>query len=215
MSNKNKKNHFNDDDGKNKNDNNTGEFKSSLGGEFEVEKQTNTANNDNLNQSSDAMQDLVTTLKEQIEQMQAKFSEDKQKLLLAIADRDNTIKRIENDKKDSILFSNQSLLKSLIEPLEYLFLALVQKPDENSSQDYKNIYLGVDMTKTQFTSALEKAGLKRVFPSIGDAFNPLVHEAISVVEDEKLTSNTIQNVAKAGYELNGRIIKPSLVIVVK
>ena len=185
--------------------------------ESNVNNQNFTDNSNSINEDefkNNTLETKMQELQEKIKQMESDSNDTKQKFLLAIADRENSIKRLENEKKDAVLFANQNLLKSLTEPLEQLFLALTNKPVETSEADYKNMYTGVEMTKNEFIKILSNLGLKRIYP-LNEPFNPNFHQAISIVEDIELQSGSIKNVVQAGYELNGRLIKPALVIVVK
>jgi molecular chaperone GrpE len=177
-------------------------------------KATNDKTNHKSSSDDHSLLEELKIAKQTIEQLKNEYAEEKNKLLLAIAERENLVRRVENEKKDSISFANQSILKSLVEPMEQLFLALMQKPSDEDKQEYKNMYLGVEMTKNEFIKSLAKFGLNRVFP-VNEVFNPSFHQAISVIEDESLKSGTVKTVVQAGYELNGRLIKPALVIVVK
>ena len=89
---------------------------------------------------------------------------------------------------------------------------LTTKVDENSDQVLKNLYKGVEMTKDEFVKTLSKFGLKRLYP-LKEKFDPNYHQAISRTLDNFVEENTVIQVVQAGYELNGRPIKPALVIV--
>jgi molecular chaperone GrpE len=179
-----------------------------------VLKEKHHKNQNNSNENHNSLLEELKIAKEVIENLKHEHEKEKNKLLLEIAERENLFKRIENKQKDDLLFANQSILKSLVEPLEQLFLALMQKPSDDDKAEYKNMYLGVEMTKDEIMKCLTKFGLRRVFP-INEVFNPSFHQAISVIEDSTLQSGMIKNVVKAGYELNGRLVNPALVIVVK
>jgi|GEM_PF-1092565 len=185
------------------------EVKSSLGGDFEArtEAKTEEIQGQPKNNVEEQLNDQIAELKEQL-------AEAKSQVLLAFADKENSIKRLENDKKEAISYANQSLIRLLVEPLEQLFLALQQKPEENASENYKNMYLGVEMTKNELLKVLANNGLKRIYPE-GQKFDPNLHQAISMVEDQSVESQTIKAVVQAGYELHNRLIKPALCVVVK
>ena len=184
------------------------QVKSSLGETFESEKQ-NTQQNQEATQNNE-----IDSLKQENASLKDQLAEVKSQVLLAFADKENSIKRLENDKKEAISYANQSLIRLLVEPLEQLFLALQQKPEEGASENYKNMYLGVEMTKNELLKVLANNGLKRIYPE-GQKFDPNLHQAISMVEDQSLESQTIKAVVQAGYELHNRLIKPALCVVVK
>ena len=65
-----------------------------------------------------------------------------------------------------------------------------------------------------FNSAMEKFGVK-VIDAQGEKFNPEKHEAVSMQEIEGSESGTVVSVMQKGYELNGRLVRPAMVIVAK
>ena len=60
-----------------------------------------------------------------------------------------------------------------------------------------------------------KNGLVKINPDVGAAFDPDKHEAMSMVKDESKGSNTVLQVLQAGYELNGRVLRAAMVMVVQ
>jgi molecular chaperone GrpE len=212
-----------------------------LGSEFSIDKdikkefedknketngKKNTDNNgDNAEgQSFDFVESEIQKLQNDISNLTAenvKLKEEidklKDQILRIRANEQNVIRQAEREKNDAILFGNQSLIKSLVGPVDQLFLALLNKPTDDSDVVLKNLYQGVDITKNEFIKVLEKTGLKRVYPNVGDTFNPEYHQAISMVEKESEDeqSNSVKNVVQAGWELSGRLIKPAMVVVTK
>ena len=65
-----------------------------------------------------------------------------------------------------------------------------------------------------FKQILEKNNIKEINPE-GENFDPELHQAISTIEDNKKKNDDIAEVIQKGYILNGRVIKPALVIVIK
>jgi molecular chaperone GrpE len=118
--------------------------------------------------------------------------------------------------KEVVRFSNERIIKSLIAILDGFDLAiqsfLVQGKDKKENDHYlKGIYL----IKSQLEDILEKEGIEKIKVKLGDSFDPTFHEVVTVIEDEKFTTDTITEILEEGYILNGKVIRPCRVIVAK
>ncbi len=76
----------------------------------------------------------------------------------------------------------------------------------------KPLLEGVEMTRKTFISAIEKFGLAVVDPQ-GESFNPDLHQAMSMQESAEHEPNTVMAVMQKGYTLNGRLLRPAMVMV--
>ena len=91
---------------------------------------------------------------------------------------------------------------------------VLQNGLNNCSDQESDHYRGMSMTLDKFYHTLEEHDITRI-QSLGEAFNPELHQAISTVEDKKKKNDVVAEVIQKGYLLNNRAIKPALVIVVK
>jgi len=91
---------------------------------------------------------------------------------------------------------------------------LAQKAAEAENASLESIIEGTELTMSMFIQVLEKHGLQEVDP-IGEQFDPEQHQAISMVEDESVESNTVINVMQKGFMLNDRLVRPAMVVVSK
>jgi len=73
---------------------------------------------------------------------------------------------------------------------------------------------GLELTMKVFNSTLEKFGVESINP-IDEKFDPDLHEAVTMVPMPDKKSNTILEVIQTGFTLNGRLVRPALVIVVQ
>ena len=73
---------------------------------------------------------------------------------------------------------------------------------------------GIELTLKLMQDALKKHNVEQLDP-IGTAFNPLMHEAMSMQEDNDVEAGTVLIVFQKGYTLNGRVLRPARVIVSK
>ncbi len=133
------------------------------------------------------------------------------KMLYMQADFEN-LKRIkEKEKTDLLKFGNELLIKDFLPVLDSLEMALEHA---SKTEDVKGIAEGVKLTVNEFRKALERAGVTTV-DAVGKAFDPNFHEAFYQEEREDVEPGTILSEFQKGYLLNGRLIRPSRVILSK
>ena len=78
----------------------------------------------------------------------------------------------------------------------------------------KPIVEGVELTQKSLIDALQKHGVEPVDP-MGEPFDPQIAQAMSMVENPEVEPNTVIAVMQKGYQLNGRLIRPAMVMVSK
>ena len=151
----------------------------------------------------------------EVDILQAKIAELTDQNLRAIAENQNIVRRLKNETADMVKHAISKFASELIDPIEVLFLALDNIPDdqkENSNEHFKSLHQGVDMTKSEFLKAFEKHGMHRIYP-IGEKFDHNFHQAVSQIKDEKTEAGMVLQVLKAGYSLHGRVLRPAIVVV--
>lgn len=157
--------------------------------------------------------ELVTEneqLKSQLSALEAKYKADNEKLVRALAECENQKKRIEADVERERKFGNEKILKALIPVIDSLELAL--KHSDINDPAIKPIVEGVQNTTTLLIKELGKFGVEGVDPQ-GKAFDPNLHQAISMVPSAEVEANCVLSVMQKGYTLNGRVVRPAMVIV--
>lgn len=118
----------------------------------------------------------------------------------ALADYQNLEKRIVSEKSDWIRFANKDLILRLMPGLDSLLLAQKHTQDQ-----------GVKVSIKHFLDTLEEVGIKKI-ETTGVVFDPNLMEAVSTTIG---TENIVVEELRAGYTLNGSIIRPAQVIVGK
>lgn len=113
-------------------------------------------------------------------------------------------KRLEEVAK----FSNEVLIRELLTVLDSFDLGIAALEKESKAE--KGIYL----IRTQLEDSLKKFGLARLMISVGQDFDPALHEAIAVVDSDKPSGKIVEEVEK-GYTLHGKLIRPARVKVAK
>ena len=137
----------------------------------------------------------------------------KQKYYYLAAEMENMRKRFDREKQNLLKFGNERILSDLIEVIDNLDRTLDALEGEVDSK-IKNIVVGVDMVRKQFIETLKNNGVERI-EALGEKFDPNFHEAMSQQPADDKEEDTIINEFQKGYMLNGRLLRPSKVIVVK
>ncbi len=104
----------------------------------------------------------------------------------------------------------ERLLLELLPVVDNLEHALKNLSKDVSDSDKE----GIELTLKSFESALDKFGISPIYP-ISEDFDPIQHEAVSVVKDEKHSDNKIVEVMQKGWRLHERVIRPARVVVIK
>jgi len=128
------------------------------------------------------------------------------------ADLENFRKRTQREKQEAIRFANDQLLKELVPVLDNLERAVEHASQQG--EDQQGLLEGVNMTITLFNKVLSDFGVKTV-TSVGQAFDPNLHQAMGQVETNDHPPNTVVSEFQKGYLLNDRLLRPSLVMVAK
>jgi molecular chaperone GrpE len=143
---------------------------------------------------------------------ETKLVEQKDSVMRAIADADNARKRAQGEIDKARKFALEKFAGELSPVADNLERALqVANPEDEA---IKPIMDGVEMTLKSFFSTIEKFGMTVIDPQ-GQPFNPEKHQAMSMQENTELPPNTVMAVMQKGYEINGRLLRPAMVLVTR
>lgn len=170
-------------------------------------------------QTSDQQVEELTEDQQRIVELEAaviaaesKVSEQKDSVMRAIADADNARKRAQGEIDKARKFALEKFAGELLPVADNLERALqVANPEDEA---IKPIVDGVELTLKSFISTIEKFGMKVIDPQ-GQPFNPEQHQAMSMQENAELPANTVLAVMQKGYEINGRLLRPAMVMVTR
>jgi len=127
------------------------------------------------------------------------------------AEMQNLRRRTEMDVEKAHKFGQERLVNELLSVIDNLERAL-QAVTDKDDQAVRPLYEGVELTLKGFLGALEKFSVAQLDPH-GQAFDPLVHEAMTTQENPDVEPNTVIAVMQKGYTLHGRVIRPARVVV--
>ncbi len=141
----------------------------------------------------------------------AKVKEYQDQVLRLRADFENTKKRLEREKQESIKYANDKLLIEILPIVDNLDRAMASLDEGHDPEKVKK---GLHIAQGELHSVLEAHGVE-VVKSVGERFDAKFHEAVAVAEDAGAEDGVIVEEIQRGYLLNGRLIRPSRVKIVQ
>ena len=148
-------------------------------------------------------------LQEQIRLKDEEIANQKDTFLREKAELENFKKRLTKEKDDFVQFANERLLQELIQIEDNLERAL-----EVPNATIESLKEGVEMIQKQFSTFLKNQKVEPI-EAIGKDFDPTLHEVLNQQESEEHEENTVIEQYSKGYTLNGRILRPTKVVISK
>ena len=148
----------------------------------------------------------------ELEKVKNELNAKNDRLLRLQADFDNFRKRAAKEKVELAAVIEQSFLTDLLPLLDNLERAGSAAENENSNVE--TLRKGIEMIKTETINALTKHGLESV-DTKDKMFDPNFHQAVSAIQDETKEDGAIAAEFQRGYIARGKVIRPSMVQVVK
>ncbi|EGV65706.1 GrpE, mitochondrial [Yamadazyma tenuis] len=155
------------------------------------------------------LQSKLTTKDKQLADMKNHYAR-------AVADFRNLQESTKKEVQKAKDFALQKFAKDLIVSLDNFSLALnaVKEDTLKTNDEVKNLYDGVQMTRTVFEKTLTNHGIEKIDP-MGEPFDPNTHEAAFEIPQPDKEPGTVFHVQQPGYTLNSRVLRPAKVGIVK
>lgn len=154
----------------------------------------------------------IAMLYAELEAAKQTIADQKDSVVRAAADVDNMRRRAAQDVEKAHKFALEKFANELLPVIDNLERAIEFSDKENET--LKPLLEGIDMTVKSFNDAVAKFGVEIVNPQ-GEQFNPDFHQAMSIQPSDDVTPNTVLAVMQKGYTLNGRLLRPAMVMVSK
>ena len=148
----------------------------------------------------------------ELEELKTQLQLAKEDVLRAQAEVMNIRRRAEGDVEKARKFALERFVGDLLPVVDNLDRALAVIDIEDDSM--KAVIEGIELTRKSFLDTLEKNQVKSIDPQ-GEPFNPEEHQAMTMVPNPDVEPNTVLEVFQKGYSLNGRLIRPAMVVVSK
>ncbi|WP_372739042.1 nucleotide exchange factor GrpE [Neptunomonas sp.] len=161
---------------------------------------------------SDEQGPAVDELSKQLVAAQQEAADLKEQVLRAAADVQNVRRRAEQDVEKAHKFALDKFVNEMLPIVDSLERTLEACNVDDEAT--KSLREGVEMTHGMFISGLAKFKVERIDPQ-GEVFDPVLHQAMSLVDAPDAQPNTVVAVMQKGYTLNGRLVRPAMVMVSK
>ena len=148
-------------------------------------------------------------LQQQLAEAQDQAQQERERAIRAAAEMENLRRRAAMDVEKAHKFALEKFAGELLPVIDSLERALEMSDREN--EQLKPTLEGVELTLRSMLNAVGKFGVLPIDPQ-GEGFDPNRHQAMSMVENPNVAPNTVLAVMQKGYELNGRVIRPAMVM---
>lgn len=151
-------------------------------------------------------------LNARVKELEEELASVKDKALRDAADTENYRKRLRQEKENAVKYANESIIRDLLDPLDNFSRAIEASEKTN---DFETMKQGVVMVQDQLVNILRRNwGLEQFSPE-GMPFDPAKMEACMMQESPDVDTEIVSQVFMKGYILNGKVIRPAKVVVVK
>lgn len=133
----------------------------------------------------------------------------KDQMLRMRAEMENFRRRLNRERDDERRYASLPIVRDLLPAIDNLERAVAAgQKDPN----VESLLQGVQMVLKQMEEILGRFGVKSI-PSVGEAFDPNVHEALQQVPSTEFPPMTVVQELERGFQLHDRVIRPTKVIV--
>ncbi len=132
------------------------------------------------------------------------------KLLRFAAEFENFKKRVGQEKIQATTYAKDSIFRDLLNFIDNFERGLSLYEEKESDSDF---FKGMKAVFKECDTFLSKSNITRIDSKIGDAFNPLLHEAIEVKASSDIEKDMIITIVQSGYMSNDKLLRPAMVTV--
>ena len=179
--------------------------------ELEQDLQSQEVDVEEQNQAEDPLEEAIARVQELESQLAETAKKEQDLLLRTRAEIDNIRRRTEQDVEKAHKFALEKFAKDILNTIDNLERALAP-PANTEDETVKALFDGVELTLKELLATVARFGVEPV-GVVGEVFNPDLHQAISMQPMEGFETNQIITVLQKGYLLNGRVIRPAMVMV--
>ncbi|MDB1124666.1 nucleotide exchange factor GrpE [Vibrio algarum] len=160
----------------------------------------------------DEEESKIAQLEAALLQSEMRIKEQQDSVLRAKAEVDNMRRRSEQEIDKARKYALNKFAEELLPVIDNLERAIQAASVDNEA--VKPLLEGVELTHKTFIDTIAKFGLQEINPE-GEVFNPEYHQAMSIQESADHEPNSVMFVMQKGYQLNGRVVRPAMVMVSK
>ncbi|WP_462157903.1 nucleotide exchange factor GrpE [Pseudoalteromonas sp. GB56] len=177
-----------------------------------VEAQSEQVQQEQAPEQEQSVEAELAALYAELEAAKETIEAQKDSVVRAAAEVENIRRRAAQDVEKAHKFALEKFANELLPVIDNLERAIEFADKENEA--IAPVLEGVEMTAKSFVEAVAKFNVEVVNPQ-GEAFNPELHQAMAMQPSEDVSPNTVLAVMQKGYTLNGRLLRPAMVMVSK
>jgi molecular chaperone GrpE len=156
----------------------------------------------------------VEALTVALEESRRATEQAREQTLRAAAEAENVRRRAQRDVENAHKFALERFASSLLPVVDSLERAVEAARAVAADGPAAAIGDGVELSLKMFLDTLARADLIQLDP-VGEPFDPKLHQAVTMLESGSAEPGSILQVLQRGYTLNGRLVRPAMVIVAK
>lgn len=161
--------------------------------------------NDAANTSDETEKDPITALQDEVADL-------KERLMRAMAETENVRRRAERDKEDAGHYAIAKFARDVLDIADNLGRTMqFANDDMKADETFKPLLEGVEMNERQLLSMLERHGIKKIEPQMGDKFDHNLHQAMFKAPNPEVEKNCIMQVVSPGYIIKDRLLRAAMV----
>lgn len=161
-----------------------------------------------VDESNGSEEVSIEHLQQQLEEAETKANENWDKALRIQAEMDNLRKRSEKQVEDAHKYAVKKFVEELLPVADSLEMGYAVEGEVEQIRE------GIGLTMNVLKNAMDKFSVVAVDP-LGEKFNPDLHQAMAMQPSEEYENDHVSAVMQKGYTLNGRLVRPAMVMVVK
>lgn len=154
----------------------------------------------------------IESLQQQLEAAQQQAAANLDKALRVQAEMENLKRRVQKDLDDERKYGLAKIAKELLSVIDSLELG-IQAANSDLPEVVK-LREGSELTVKQFEAVFSKFNIEAIDPT-GQPFNPELHQAMVMQPSSTVEPGSVINTFQKGYVLNGRLLRPAMVVVAK
>jgi molecular chaperone GrpE len=147
---------------------------------------------------------------EEIEALRAERDEFRDRFMRSLAEAENVRKRAERDRREAEMYGATKLARDLLPVHDNLRRALAAVPEEARATQAALVE-GVELTLRELLAVMARHGMSAVAPSVGDTFDPQLHQAMFEAPLPGTKAGQIIQVLTEGFLLHDRLLRPAQV----
>jgi molecular chaperone GrpE len=158
------------------------------------------------------LENEISQIRQQVSRLEAERTELSETMRRRQTDFDNYKKRIERDRSETFLNQISNLATQMLPVLDNMNRALdfAAIHSEGRSHDFHQFFEGIILVNQQLNEVLAEMGVSPI-ASVGEHFDPHIHEAVAMEESGQYPPNTVTGELLRGYRIGDKIIRAAMV----